>query len=151
MTTLHERLQADVKDAMKAGRKDELEVLRTLLADAKNAAIADGLDRGGIPDPVMLKVIRKGVKSRRESVELYEKGGRDDLVAREQFQIEVLQRYLPADMSDAELEVIVDTVIVELDAKDKSSMGLVMKTVLERVEGRADGKRVSPIVAARLS
>ena len=151
MTTLQARLAEDVKDAMKGGRKDELEVLRTLTADAKKTAIDTGLDRTNIPDDVMLKVIRKGVKSRRESVELFQKGGRDDLVAREQFQIDVLQRYLPAEMSDAELEVIVDTVLVELGASDKSAMGAVMKAVLAKVEGRADGKRVSPIVAKRLS
>ncbi len=151
MTTLQERLQDDVKTAMKAGKKDELEVLRTLLSDAKNVAIDAGLDRGGIPDEVMMKVIRKGVKSRRESIELYKQGKRDDLVAKEEFQIGVIQQYLPADMSDAELEVIVDSVILEVGASDKSAMGAVMKGVMARVEGRADGRRISPIVNARLS
>jgi len=150
MTSLEERIRDDIKTAMKSGAKDDLEVLRMLMADAKNVAIKAGGERTGLSDELVLGVLRKGVKTRTEAADMYAEAGRDDLQAKERFQIEVLKRYLPAEMSEAELEVIVDTVIVELGASTKKEMGLVMKTVMERVEGRADGKAVSSIVAARL-
>ncbi|GJM21860.1 MAG: aspartyl-tRNA amidotransferase subunit B [Planctomycetota bacterium] len=150
MTSLEARLRDDIKSAMKSGEKDALEVLRMLLADAKNVAIKEGGERTGLSDELVMNVLRKGVKTRAEAAKMYADAGRDDLESKERFQIEVLKQYLPAEMSEAELEVIVDTVIVELGASTKKEMGLVMKTVMERTEGRADGKRVSAIVGARL-
>lgn len=150
MSSLETRIKDDVKAAMKAGRKDELEVLRSLLADVKNVAIAEGLARSGLGDDLVVRVIRKGIKSRAESAAMYAEAGRQDLEDKERFQIEVLQRYLPAEMAPAELEVIVDTVIVELGAKGRKDMGRVMKAVMEKVGARADGKTVSSIVGARL-
>ncbi|MHC4846523.1 MAG: GatB/YqeY domain-containing protein [Planctomycetota bacterium] len=150
MTTLEERLKADVKAAMKSGAKEELEVLRRLLSDAKNVAIAAGAERTGIPDDVMLKVLKKGVKTRTESAEVYTKAGRDELAGRERDQIEVIQRYLPTQLSEAEIEVVVDTVILELGATDRSAMGQVIKGVMGKLGGAADGSMVSRIVAGRL-
>jgi len=149
--SLQPRIQDDVKAAMKAGRKDELDVLRMLLADVKNAAIEQGLQRDDVPDELVLKVVRRGVKTRTESADTYAEAGRDDLERVERFQIEVLRRYLPEEMSPAELEVVVDTVVTELGASGKQDMGRVMKEVLARTAGRADGKAVSGIVAGRLS
>ena len=151
MASLEERLRDDIKTAMKEGRKDELEVLRTMMADIKNTAIREGGDRTGVSDEVVLGVLRKGVKTRSESAAMYAEAGRDDLEQKERFQIGVIERYLPQQMSDAELEVIVDTAILEVGASSKKEMGAVMKLVKERVEGRADGKRISGIVSARLS
>jgi hypothetical protein len=151
MTTLEARLKDDVKAAMKSGGKDRLDVLRMLLSDAKNTAIAEGLDRSGIPDEVMLRVLKKAVKTRTESAQIYEQNGRADLAERENAQIMVIKDYLPTEMSEAEVEVVVDTVIVELGARDKSAMGGVIKAVLERVAGAADGGTVSRIVKARLA
>ena len=150
MTTLEDRLKADVTAAMKSGAKEELEVLRMLLSDAKNVAIASGAERTGIPDEVVLKVLKKGVKTRTESVEVYTKAGRDELAAREKAQIEVIQRYLPAQLSEVEVEVVVDTVIVELGATDKKAMGQVIKAVMAKLGGAGDGGMVSRIVAGRL-
>lgn len=150
MPTLEQRLKDDVKAAMKSGAKEDLEVLRMLLSDAKNVAINSGLDRSGLPDDVVLKVLQRAVKTRTESMDLYAKGGRPDLVAREQAQIEVIRRYLPDALTDAELEVIVDTAIVELGAQGRSAMGAVIKAVMVRVSGRAEGAAVSRIVGARL-
>lgn len=150
MPSLEERIRDDIKTAMKSGAKDDLEVLRMLMSDVKNAAIKAGGERTGLDDELVMSVLRKGVKSRTEAADMYAEAKRDDLEQKERFQIEVLKRYLPAEMSEAELEVIVDTVIVETGASSKKEMGLVMKTVMERVEGRADGKAVSSIVAARL-
>jgi len=150
MPTVEEQLREDIKSAMKGGRKDELEVLRTVMADAKNLAISSQLDRSGLPDELMLKVLRKAVKTREESARMYADARRTDLADKENFQIEVIQRYLPAAVSEAEVEVIVDTVIVELGAQDKAAMGKVIKETLSRLGGRADGKTVQQIVAARL-
>jgi uncharacterized protein YqeY len=151
MTTVESRLKADIKTAMRAGSKDELVVLRTLMADGKNIAISSGADRSELPDDLMLKVLRRGVKTRAESVEMYAEAGRDDLVAKETFQIEIIRRYLPAEVAEAEIEQVVDGVIADLEAKDRKSIGPVMKEVLARLEGRADGKTVNRIVSARLA
>lgn len=150
MTSLQQRLQDDIKNAMKAGKKDELELLRMLASDVKNAAIRDGGDRSAVPDDVVQQVLRKGVKSRAEAAALYEQGGRQDLVDKEVFQIGILERYLPAQAAEDEVVAVVDAVIAELGVTDKKGMGLVMKAALIRLEGRADGKSVSRIVGTRL-
>lgn len=150
MTTLEERIRDDIKAAMKSGAKDELEVLRTVMADVKNAAIKEGGDRSGLDDELVLKVLRRAVKTRTESAGVYAEAGRKDLEDVERFQIGVVRRYLPAEMSSAELEVIVDTVIVETGATSKKEMGKVMKAVIEKTGGRADGKTVSQMVGRRL-
>ena len=151
MASIEARVRDDIKAAMKAGRKDELDVLRMLMSDAKNAAIQEGSERTGLPDEMMEKVLRRGVKTRTEAAEMYAQAKRRDLEDVELFQIEVLRRYLPAELSDAEVEVIVDTVIVELGAAGKQDMGRVMKEVMSRTAGRVDGKKVSQTVGARLS
>ena len=151
MTSIEARVKEDIKTAMKAGKKDELEVLRMLMSDVKNAAISAGGERSGVEDDVVVGVLRKGVKTRNESAEMYAKAGRDELEQKERFQIEVLRRYLPAEMSDAEVEVIVDTVIVELGASTKKDMGRVVKEVMSRTGGRVDGGRVAAAVGGRLS
>ena len=150
MTTIEERLKADVKAAMKAGAKEDLLVLRTLLSEAKNVAIAEGGERAGFSDEHMIRVLRTAVKKRQESIELYERGRRADLVAREQGQIDVIQRYLPQELSDDELAALVDAAIAEVGATSKKDMGAVMKAVMEKAAGRADGKRVSALVGPRL-
>lgn len=151
MSTIESQIKDDIKAAMKGGRKDELEVLRMLMSDAKNVAIDAGLDRTGVDDETFLQVLRKGVKTRTESADMYAEAARKDLEDKERFQIEVLRKYMPAELSEAELEVIVDTVIVELGASSKKEMGAVMKEVMVRTGGRADGRKVSAVVGARLS
>ena len=151
MSTIESQIKDDIKAAMKAGRKEELEVLRMLMSDAKNVAINDGLARTGVEDDTFVKVLRKGVKTRTESADMYREAAREDLEQKERFQIEVLRKYMPAEMSEAELEVIVDTVIVETGATSKKEMGGVIKEVMARTSGRCDGRKVSAIVGTRLS
>jgi uncharacterized protein YqeY len=151
MTSLESRLKDVVKAAMKKGAREELEVLRMLLSDAKTVAIAAGGERSGLSDEVMLGVLRKAVKTRSEAAALYAQGGRKDLEDRENAQIEVIRRYLPAEVSEAEIEVVVDTVIVNLGATTRADMGRVMKEAMARLAGRAEGASVSRIVASRLS
>jgi hypothetical protein len=151
MSTIESQIKDDIKAAMKAGRKEELEVLRMLMSDAKNVAINNGLDRTGVEDDIFMKVLRKGVKTRTESADMYREAAREDLEQKERFQIEVLRKYMPAELSEAELEVIVDTVIVETGATSKKEMGGVIKEVMVRTAGRCDGRKVSAIVGTRLS
>jgi uncharacterized protein YqeY len=150
MNTIEARVKDDIKAAMKGGQKEELELLRMLMSDVKNAAINAGVERTGVDDEVVEKVLRRGVKTRTESAEMYKEAGRVELEQKERFQIEILRRYLPAELSDAEVEVIVDTVILELGAQGKQDMGKVRKEVMARTQGRVDGRKVSQTVGARL-
>ena len=149
MGSLQQRLQDDVKAAMKAGRKEDLEVLRVLLSDVKKLLIDAGAsDDAG--DDVVLKVLQRAVKTRQESAEAFGKGGRQDLADRERAQIAIVQRYLPAAASEEEIAKVVDAVIAETGASGKAAMGKVMKEALARLGGRAEGGAVSKVVAARL-
>ena len=151
MTTLEQRLKDDVKTAMKAGRKADLEVLRMVLSDMKNVAIAAGGERSGFDDELVMKILRKGVKTRTESATMYAEAGREDLESKERAQIIVLEAYLPQAMDGDELAVLVDAVIADLGAQTKKEMGKVMKEVMARSGGRADGKMVSALVGPKLS
>ena len=150
MTTLHERLLSDVKAAMKSGAAADLEVLRLLLSDARYAAAAAGVEGDAIPDELMLKVLRKAVKTRGESIALFKQGGRQDLIDREAAQIEVIKRYLPAEVGEADIERAVAQVVSELGASTRADMGRVIKEVKARLGGGADGGAISRAVGSRL-
>lgn len=150
MPSIETRLKDDVKAAMKSGAKDDLEVLRMLLSDVKNVAIQEGQAREGFDDALVVRVLRKGVKTRTESATMYAAAGRKDLEQKELFQIGVLERYLPKSLGEAELEALVQAVIQEQGATSKKAMGAVIKAVMERVDGRADGKAVSAVVGRKL-
>jgi uncharacterized protein len=151
MTSLETRLREDVKTAMKAGNRDELDVLRMLLSEGKKVVIDAGGASDAIPDDVLMKVLKKGVKTRSESAAMYEKAGRKDLLDVERAQIAIIERYLPKTLGEAEVEAVVDAVIKELGARDKTAMGKVIKEVMARLAGQADGQLVSRLVAGRLS
>ena len=150
MTTLHERLQTDLKAAMKSGAAADLEVLRMLLSDARYAAAAGGASDEAMPDELLLKVLRKAVKTRSESIAMFEKGGRQDLIDREAAQIEVIKRYLPAEVGEADIERVVVQVVTELGASSKADMGRVIKEAKARLGGGADGGVNARAVGARL-
>jgi uncharacterized protein YqeY len=137
----------DMKSAMKAGDKDRLKVLRLILAAIKQVEIdtRDELDDTGV-----LGVLDKMVKQRRDSIEQFERGDRDDLAAIEQAEIEVLEAYLPARMDDAELEALIDEVIAATGAESIRDMGKVMGSIKARAAGRADMGAVGARVKARL-
>jgi uncharacterized protein YqeY len=151
MTSLQQRLQDDVKAAMRAGNKADLEVLRVLLSDVKKIVIDSGAAGDEAGDDVVLKVLQRAAKTRAESVEAFTKGGRPDLADRERAQIAIVQRYLPVGASEAEIAKVVDAVIAETGAQGKAAMGRVMKEVLARLGGRAEGGAVSKVVATRLT
>jgi uncharacterized protein YqeY len=147
---LRERLDADLKAAMKAKDELKLSVVRMLKSAVKYREVegekAVTLDEAGI-----LQVVATEIKRRRDSVEQYRAGGREDLARKEEAEIAILQGWLPAQLSEAELGAKVDEVVARLGAKGPKDMGAVMKALLQEVQGRAEGKAVSDLVKQRLA
>ncbi|MDZ4209805.1 MAG: GatB/YqeY domain-containing protein [Candidatus Curtissbacteria bacterium] len=143
-----EQIQNDLKEAMKAGETDKVSALRFLLSQIKNREIDK---RAELTDEEIVSVNPKQAKQRRESVEAFKQGGRDDLVVKEQAELDLLSKYLPQKMGQAELEKIVSGVISQTNASGISDFGKVMKEVMEKVKGQADGGSVSEIVKKQLA
>jgi uncharacterized protein YqeY len=150
MSTIAERLTEDIKTAMKAKDTVALNVVRGLKSAIKYAAIEKLGADGVLEDADAIVVVRKEIKKRQDSVEQYEKANRQDLADTEKAEIAVLEKYLPAAMSAAELSKLVEDAITETGATSKKDMGKVMKLVTERAAGRADGKTISGEVGKRL-
>lgn len=148
---LPERIDADVKEAMRAKDALKLGVLRMLKAALKNAAIEKGGGDAQMNDADVAQVIRKQVKQRQDSIESFEKGGRAELVAKEKEEMSILQSYLPQAMSADDLAKVVRETIAEVGATSKAQMGAVMKALQAKVAGRADGKALSAEVQKQLS
>src|SRR5256714_6888152 len=149
--TLSERVDSDLKTAMREKNATKLGVLRMLKAAIMNAAIEQGGADSKLTDADATQVIRKQVKQRQDSIESFEKGGRADLAAKEKEELSILQSYLPQAMSADELSKIVRETISEVGAASKQQMGAVMKALQEKVAGRADGKTLSAEVQKQLS
>lgn len=148
--TLEERIDSDLKAAMRAREAQTLAVLRLLKSALKNAAIEKGGTTATLDDAEATQVIRKQVKQRQDSIESFEKGGRAELAAKEKAELAVLQQYLPAAMSAEELSRIIQETIAEVGANSKAQMGIVMKALGPKVAGRADGRTLSQEVARQL-
>jgi len=144
---LEARIKKDMLDAMKAGDKDKVSCLRVLLAAVKNR---EKNLRKELDDQEVLAVIRAEIKQVTESYEQFKAGRRDELAAKELAGLTILKSYLPAEMSDDELIAIIDAVITELGAT-KKDLGKVMKQVMTKVAGRADGKRINALVGSKLN
>ena len=145
--SLKERLSEETKDALRGGEKVRLGTLRLLSAAVKNKEVELGHE---LDDEEFLQVAQKEAKQRRESIEAYEKGGRDDLVAREREELGVLSAYIPAGLSDEELDAIVEETVAAVGATGPGDMGKVMGAVMAKVKGRADGREVQAKVRTRL-
>jgi len=148
---LSERIDSDLKDAMRAKDTTRLSVLRMLKAALKNAAIEKSGADAQLSDAEAAQVIRKQVKQRQDSIESFEKGGRAELAAKEKEELSILQSFLPQQMSAEELTKVVRETIAELGATSRSQMGAVMKALQAKVAGRADGKTLSAEVQKQLS
>jgi len=146
--TLPERIDADLKDAMRAREAGKLSVLRGLKSALKYAAIEKA--DAALDDAAAVQVIRKQVKQRQDSIESFEKGGRPELAAKEKEELEILNAYLPKGLSAEELSALVRETIAEVGATSKAQMGAVMKTLQAKVAGRADGKTLSAEVQRQL-
>jgi len=138
--SLRERLQDDLKTAMRGGDQTGRDVIRYLLSAIKNAEIDK---RGALAPGDELAVLQRQAKQRQESIDQFRAGGRDDLADREAEQLAVLQRYLPASMGDDELAALASAVADEVGAEGPKDMARLMPALLARAEGRADGRRVS--------
>ena len=142
-TTLGERLDGDLKDAMRSGDTLRRDTIRRARSAIKNAEIEA---RGPLADDAQVKVLRGIVKQHRESIDQFRAGGRDDLVDRETREMAVLEAYLPAQMDGAAIEVVVAEVIASEGAAGPADMGRVMKAAMSRMGGTADGKEVRATV-----
>ncbi|MGI8842913.1 MAG: GatB/YqeY domain-containing protein [Gemmatimonadaceae bacterium] len=144
MPTLQERLQSDLNAARKAQDKPLILLLGTILADVKNRKIE--LRRDPTDDEV-LDVLRKGVKRRRESIEVFDKGGRAELADRERAEVLRLEAYLPATLGDDEIRAEIRAAI----AGGAGQMGAIMAAVMPALKGRAEGARISAIAKEELN
>ena len=149
--TLQQRVDSDLKEAMRAKDATKLGVLRMLKSALKYAAIAKSGAEAELSDAEAVQVIRKQAKQRQDSIESFEKGGRAELAGKEKQELAILNTYLPQGMSPDELAKVVRETIAELGATSKAQMGPVMKALQAKVGGRADGKMLSAEVAGQLS
>jgi uncharacterized protein len=146
--TLRERLQADTTAAMRSGdalRRDVLRMAQNAMYNIEKAK------KVTLSEDEVLGVLTREVKTRRESVEAFRAGGREDLAAKEEAEIAILQGWLPQQLSPEELRAKVEEAIARTGAKGPKDMGAVMKALLPEVQGKAEGKAVSDLVKARLS
>ena len=148
---LSQRVDSDLKTAMREKNATKLGVLRLLKAAIMNAAIEKSGAQGELGDADAIQVIRKQVKQRQDSIESFEKGGRPELAAKEKEELSILQSYLPQTMSSDEISKVVRETITEVGASSKAQMGVVMKALQAKVAGRADGKSLSAEVQKQLS
>jgi len=146
---IREQIMADVKDAMKSKDQLKLNTLRFLQAAVKNREIE--LRPNPITSDEVMGVIKKLVKQRKESIEQYTAGGRQDLADQEAAELKVLEGYLPAQMGRDQIEKVVTEVIAALGAKSVKDMGPVMKEVIARTAGAADNKTVSEVIKSKLT
>lgn len=141
--SLQDQLQADLRDAMKARDALRVSVLRLLRGELRNTEIAKGAP---LSEDEVIQGVTREAKRRREAIEQFGKGGRDDLVQKETAELQILSQYLPEQMDEAEVEGIAREVISELHAGSKTDKGRVMNALMQRVRGRADGRLVSQVV-----
>lgn len=151
--TLRTDLSDALKDAMRSKDETAVSTLRMILAGLKDRDIAVRTRGSGEPiaDAEILEMLQKMVKQRQESIVLYRKGNRADLVAKEEAEIGVIERYLPKPLSDAEMETVVGQVVGRTGAKSIRDMGRVIAALREEYAGRMDFARASQLVKARLS
>jgi uncharacterized protein len=148
---LQERIDSDLKEAMRAKDATKLGVLRMLKSALKYAAIAKSDAEAELSDPEAAQVIRKQVKQRQDSIDSFEKAGRAELVEKEKAELSILNGYLPQAMSADEVSKVVRETIAETGATSRAQMGAVMKALQAKLAGRVDGKTLSAEVQKQLS
>ena len=142
--SLNDKIISDLTEAMKAKEADRLSTLRMVKANLMNRKIEKG---GELTDDEIIKALQSLVKQRRDSVDQYQKAGRDELAAKEDAEIRIIEKYLPKAASNEEIEAAVKTAISETGANSLKEMGIVMKAALSELEGKStDGKMVSETV-----
>ncbi|MCX5666344.1 MAG: GatB/YqeY domain-containing protein [Candidatus Omnitrophica bacterium] len=144
----YEKLESQMKEAMKQRDSLRLSVLRMAIAAVRNTEIVKKVKK--LEEGDVIQVIQRMIKEHRESIAQFEKGGRTDLVDKEKLELEVLQGYVPKEMSEEELTSILKAAVQESGFTSKADAGKVMKIVMEKVKGKADGKIVNRIVMSLL-
>jgi uncharacterized protein YqeY len=147
MATIKERLTALMKSSMKSGDKDTLMFVRNLHAAVRKKEIDDRVD---LDDTAVLKIISSLVKQRQDSIEQFKKGAREDLVAKEEAELKFLQSFMPTQLDEAEVKKLVDWAVTEAKATSPKDIGNVMKLLMPKVQGLADGKLVNQLVRDRM-
>lgn len=147
MGNLTEKIRADLTAAMKAQEKERLSVVRMLQSAIKNEQINSGHE---LSDEEAMSVIRKAVKQRQDSIEQYTNAGRTELADKERSEMEILKIYLPAELSEEEIEGGLREIIASTGAASKKDLGKVMKEATARYRGRVDGKKIQEIVSRLL-
>ena len=148
MTMLKSRIQNDMKDAMRAKDSSRLSTVRLLLAAIKQREVDERIE---LDDAQLLGVLEKMIKQRRESLAQYQSAGREDLAARESFEIDLIQSYRPAPLSEADINTLVANAIAVTGAQSVRDMGKVMALIKDQAQGRADMSEVSARVKARFN
>ena len=146
--TLKERITEDMKAAMRAGEKERLATIRLILAAVKQREVDERIT---LDDLQVLAAVEKMIKQRKEAITQFEAGGRADLVAKESAEIAILQTYLPAQMSEGEIDALITEVIASTGAASVKDMGKVMGAVKARAQGRADMGAVSARIKQKLT
>ncbi|CZI98809.1 TPA: lpg2359 family Dot/Icm T4SS effector [Legionella pneumophila subsp. pneumophila] len=146
--TIKEQINNDIKDAMRAKDKNLLNALRLISAAVKQIEVDERIE---VDDERMLVILDKMSKQRKESIAQFEKASRDDLVAQEQFELNVISKYLPAPLTDNEIEELISDAIKSTGAEKMSDMGKVMAILKPKLQGRADMAQVSARIKAKLS
>lgn len=148
---LHQKIENDLKEALKSGEKEKAGVLRFLISAVKNFQIEKrAQDKKYMPDGDIILVLRRQTKQRRDSITQYEKGGREDLAEKEK-ELEILESYLPAQLGEDEVRKIVEAKMAELGVSDKTGFGKLMGAMMKELQDKADGSIVKKIVEEKLS
>jgi len=146
--SLKDNIQEDVKAAMRSKDKERLQTLRLITAAIKQKEVDERIE---LDDAAILTVLEKMLKQRKDSIEQFGKAGRDDLIAKEEAEVVVIQEYMPEQMSEAEIAAIVDAAVASTGAESMKDMGKVMGQVKPQVAGKADMSVVSKLVKDKLS
>ncbi|MBI2299851.1 MAG: GatB/YqeY domain-containing protein [Armatimonadetes bacterium] len=141
--SLRDAIQAAYNDSLRARDEARVRTLRLLRAALKDADIEA---RGSLDEAGVIRVVQRQAKQRQESIEAYRQGGRDDLVARESEELAILSTFLPELLGDDELRALCEAAVAEAGASSPQQIGAVMKLVMPRLQGRADGRRVNALV-----
>ncbi|KMJ60178.1 GatB/YqeY domain-containing protein [Sutcliffiella horikoshii] len=146
--SLLERLNTDIKQAMKDKDKEKLSVLRMVKSSIQNESIKHGRD---LSEEEELTVLSRELKQRKDSLQEFDKAGREDLVHKLQGEIAIVEHYMPEQLSEEELSAIVQQTIADVNATSKADMGKVMGALMPKVKGKADGSLVNKLVQQHLS
>ncbi|MEA2006555.1 MAG: GatB/YqeY domain-containing protein [Patescibacteria group bacterium] len=147
---LKEKISQDFSQAFKEKNMGKKEVLSMVQSEIKNKEIELGKRDDGLDDDEVVQILSRAIKQRKDSVTQYTEGGRSDLAEKEQSEIEILQEYLPEQMSDEEVETQVKKVIEQLGASSRADMGKVMGAVMGALKGKVDGNKVKTLVEKNL-